>query len=96
MLTLNEIKNKLSVNKDYFKNKYSIKNLGIFGSYARNEANTDSDIDILVDFEKPIGLEFVILADELEHLLNTKVDLVSINAVQPNMINYVLEELIYV
>jgi uncharacterized protein len=96
MSSLNEIKNILSANKEYFINKYSVKNIGIFGSYARNEANPDSDIDILIDFEKPIGLEFVTLADELENLLNTKVDLVSVNAIQPKMMTYLKEELIYV
>ncbi len=96
MLSLSEIKNKLQENKKYFEDKYSVSKMGIFGSYARNEANADSDIDILVDFDNPIGLEFVTFADDLEQLLNTRVDLVSLNAVQPNLIPYVNEELIYV
>jgi predicted nucleotidyltransferase len=96
MLSLSEIKNKLRENKKYFEDKYSVSKIGIFGSYARNEANADSDIDILVDFDNPIGLEFVTFADELEHLLKTRVDLVSLNAIQPKLIPYVNEELIYV
>jgi hypothetical protein len=96
MLSLNEIKSKLEANKEYFKNKYSVTKIGIFGSYARNEASSNSDIDILVDFGNPIGLEFVTLAEELEKLLMTRVDLVSIHAVQPKLIPYVNKELIYV
>lgn len=51
----------------------------IFGSYARNEAKSDSDIDILVElnYEKPIGMKFFSFEPELEKLLNRKVDLVT-------------------
>ena len=51
----------------------------LFGSYARNEAKDDSDIDILVelDYEKPIGMKFFDYQSELEKLLNMKVDLVT-------------------
>lgn len=53
----------------------------VFGSYSRDEANENSDIDILVelDHSKPIGLQFFTYQDELAVLLNKKVDLVSSN-----------------
>jgi len=77
-------------------NKYNIDNIGIFGSYARGTASENSDLDILVGFKKPNGLGFVTLAEELESLLKVKVDLVSVNAIKPKMMNYVKESLIYV
>lgn len=51
----------------------------LFGSYARGQANLDSDIDILVDLDytKGIGLKFIQMKLDLEQILNLKVDLVS-------------------
>ena len=56
-----------------------VKKAYVFGSYARNEAAKDSDIDLLVelDHSKPIGMRFFAYQIELEKLLNMKVDLVS-------------------
>lgn len=56
-----------------------VKKAYLFGSYARNEADADSDIDLLVelDYSKPIGLGFVQMVLELEIMLHTKVDLVT-------------------
>ncbi len=77
--------------------KYSIKDLAIFGSYSRNEANTGkSDVDIMVDFSQPIGLAFVDLADELEGLLQLKVDLVSRGGIKPKYFAVIEPDLIYV
>lgn len=53
----------------------------LFGSYVRGEADSQSDIDILVDldYSQKIGLQFIQMKIDLEKLLNTKVDLVSSN-----------------
>ena len=76
--------------------KYNIKSLGVFGSYFRGDYRKDSDIDILVEFEKPIGLLFIDLADELENLLKNKVDLVSKKAIKQRYLDYIDQEIIYV
>ena len=77
--------------------KYGVKELAIFGSYSRNEAVADkSDVDILVDFSQPIGLAFVDLADELESLLQLKVDLVSRGGIKPKYFTVIEPDLIYV
>lgn len=57
-----------------------VKKAYVFGSYARNEANAASDIDILVelDHSKPIGMKFFTYTTELEQLLHKKVDLITI------------------
>jgi len=76
--------------------KYGVNRLGIFGSLARRENQPGSDLDILVDFDRPIGLEFVELADFLEEVLQIKVDLVSRGAIRPERWKYIAEDLIYV
>ena len=60
---LEEIKKILRDHKEELKRKFGVKEIGIFGSYVRNEQTEVSDIDILVDFEKPIGWEIVDLKE---------------------------------
>ena len=76
--------------------RYPIAWMAIFGSYARSEQTSGSDIDILVDFNKPIGIEFIDLADELEKILNTKVDLVSKGGLKSRHWEYLKHRLTYV
>lgn len=54
-----------------------IVNVRLFGSYARDEAGPDSDVDLLVDLSKPLGLRFYSLAEDLTDLLGREVDLVT-------------------
>jgi predicted nucleotidyltransferase len=77
--------------------KYGVKDLTIFGSYSRNEHIAGkSDLDIMVDFSQPIGLAFVDLADELEGLLQLKVDLVSRGGIKPKYFTAIEPDLIFV
>ncbi|MBA4407245.1 nucleotidyltransferase [bacterium] len=96
MITLSKAKNVLKKNKSYLQKKYFIDEIGIFGSYSRGEQNRKSDIDLLVSFKKPIGLEFVDLSEELEKLLNHKVDLVSKGALKKRMYEFIKLEIVYV
>jgi len=96
MKNLEQISNIISKNKEDLKKKYKVSRIGIFGSFSRNEATKESDVDILVEFSEPIGLDFVLLAEELELLLGNKVDLVSSKAVKPRLKKYIEEDLIYV
>ncbi len=96
MKNLTEIKNLIQQNKVYLISKYNLKSIALFGSITRNEATPTSDIDILVEFEKPIGLDFVLLADELESLLGVKVDLVTPKAIKPKMFEMIKQDLLYV
>lgn len=76
--------------------KYNVSELGLFGSVVRKDFNADSDIDIMVDFSEPIGIEFIDLADELEAMLNRKVDLVSKKGIKPQYFNSIQSEIVYV
>ncbi len=98
MKTLEEIKKILREHKEELKRKFGVKEIGIFGSYVRNEQTEVSDIDILVDFEKPIGWEIVDLKEYLEKILGIKVDLVPKGGVvrKPLLWKYIKEEVVYV
>lgn len=78
------------------KKEYGVRSLDIFGSYSRNEATPQSDIDVMVEFERPIGLEFVDLAEELEEILGVKVDLVSKNGIKKRYYEEIKEDLVHV
>lgn len=96
MKSTNEIIKLLEKQKSYLRKKYKIKALSIFGSYLRNEAGKDSDIDILVEFDQSPGLEFVDLAEELEEMLGVKVDLVSKNGIKPKYYNKIEQDIVHV
>jgi hypothetical protein len=96
MENLSSIMNTLSRHKKRLIEKYGLSELAIFGSYARNQQLVESDIDILVDFDKPIGLEFIDLADELENILQMKVDLVSKKGIKEKYLSSIENELVYV
>lgn len=57
--------------------RFRVRRLALFGSYARGDYRPDSDVDVLVDVDPSIGLDFVTLAETLEHALGLPVDLVS-------------------
>ena len=95
MVSKKELENKLKELKPLLEKQYKVKKLGYFGSYARNEANEDSDVDILVEFSGDVGWEFLDLKDFLENNLNTKVDLVTMNALKPQLKEEILKDVIY-
>lgn len=96
MASLSDIKKILKNHKARLSTKYGLNNIAIFGSYSREQQTIDSDVDILVDFKRPIGIEFIDLAEELEGLLSIKVDLVSKNGVKPDYYKQIETELNYV
>lgn len=96
MKNLQDIHEALRSNKKTLFEKYGLSFLAIFGSYARNQQTKNSDVDILVEFEKPVGVEFIDLATELEKILNTKVDLVSKRGLKPKYFQSISNELSYV
>jgi len=75
--------------------KYDIRYAGLFGSYARGEQKTESDVDILVKKgEKPLSLlDFVRMKDELSRIFNKKVDIVSEGAIVPYFKEYIFKDL---
>lgn len=76
--------------------KYFVNSIGLFGSIVREGFSDKSDVDIIVDFTKPIGIEFIDLANYIESKLSKKVDLVSKNGVKPKYFSQIEPEIIYV
>ncbi len=89
---IRELKRGLPVLRD----KYGIRDMGIFGSYLRGEQGKKSDLDILVDFEKTVSFfEFLELEDELNRLTGKRVDLVMKTALKPRIGKHILREVVY-
>jgi uncharacterized protein len=96
MTELTSIKQILTQLKPELKQKYFVNSIGLFGSIVRNDFTDKSDVDIIVDFSKPIGIEFIDLADYIESKLSKKVDLVSRNGVKAKYFHQIESEIIYV
>jgi predicted nucleotidyltransferase len=77
--------------------KYGVQSLSLFGSVARDEARSDSDVALLVEFNRPVGLfGLVALQKRLERLFGCKVDLGTPNSLRPGLREKVLQEAIHV
>jgi len=96
MKTKEEIIDLLSQQKHEYAEKFKVRSMAIFGSYARGDQGENSDIDIIVDVDPSIGLEFVTLAESIEGLIGQRVELVSLRALKPRQLEYIQPELIYV
>ena len=71
---------------------YPLSSMALFGSYADGTATENSDVDIMVEFNEPVGFEFI----ELENLLHKPVDQVTKQAIKPKLMPYISRQLIYV
>ena len=96
MITKEDILRILTKDKPQLQKQFMVRKLALFGSYARGDQRQDSDVDILVEVDPSIGLEFVTLAERLEKSLKSSVDLVSSRAVSSQAFKLIEPELIYV
>ncbi|WP_025209022.1 nucleotidyltransferase family protein [Hippea sp. KM1] len=88
----------LKSNKQYLQSKFHVKEIGVFGTMVRGEQSNDSDIDILVKFDKyhKDFLNYMRLKHYLEKIFNKKVDLVTKSAIKSQIKEEILNEVIYV
>lgn len=97
MKSLNEIKKIIQQHKADLREKYAVKEIGVFGSCARGEQDETSDIDILVELEKPVGIvKFLKLEKHLSLLLEARVEIVTKKALKPYIGRQILQEVSYV
>jgi uncharacterized protein len=96
MLTQLEVKNKLTALKPELSQRFQVRKIGFFGSFATNTAHPDSDLDILVEFASPLGWEFFDLEEFLEKEFARKVDLVTPNALKPQIKSSILNQVVFV
>ncbi|MCC6543983.1 MAG: nucleotidyltransferase family protein [Nitrospirae bacterium] len=93
--TLQEITKILKEHKKEICKKYKVKEIGVFGSFARGEQRKSSDVDILVEFkDTPDVYQLIDLEDYLKELLNRKVDLVRKRAIRPELKGVILKEVV--
>jgi uncharacterized protein len=97
MQTLEKLKVALASHKIELKENYKVDEIGLFGSYVRNEQHNKSDVDVLVTFtETPDLFQFIELENYLTDLLGVKVDLVMKDGIKPRLKDRILSEAVYV
>jgi predicted nucleotidyltransferase len=100
MLTRDEIVHLLQSEQTRLATEFGVSKVGLFGSFAKGQAGQASDIDLLVEFDRPIGFRFLELVDYLEAVLGRKVDVLTPAGVQNIRIDRVAksiaESLVYV
>jgi len=96
MKSLEEIKAILKQHEAEIKLRYDVRDIGIFGSFLHNNQKRNSDLDILVEFNKAPGFfKFIELEDYLTEILGVKVDLVMKSALKPKIGEHILSEVVY-
>jgi predicted nucleotidyltransferase len=95
MLNRDLISETLRQYKPILREKYFVSKIGFFGSFARDEQRDESDLDILVEFNQPVGFEFIDLKYKLEDIFKIKIDLVTPEALKPQIKENILKEVIY-
>lgn len=91
-----EIENKLQEIKPILVDEFQVSRIGYFGSHANGKQTSESDLDLLVEFAKPIGWKFFTLEKFLEQSLGLPVDLVTKNALKEQIKETILNQVIYI
>ncbi|HJP94694.1 MAG TPA: nucleotidyltransferase family protein [Pyrinomonadaceae bacterium] len=93
MLTRDRIIQLLQREREHLAAEFGVSKIGLFGSYAKGQANDTSDIDLLVEFERPIGFQFLDLVDYLEALLGSKVEVLTPAGIQNIRVKHVAKSI---
>jgi len=92
---LEEIREIIRRRMPELKEKFKVKRIGVFGSFVHDKQNSSSDIDIIVEFKEPVGFEFLRLKVYLEEIFGRDVDLITPNALRPEIRDKILKEVVY-
>lgn len=96
MVASHDIANKLKEIKPYLVDRFNVKKIGFFGSFAQGDYHIDSDVDILVEFSSTPGWEFFMLEEYLEKSLGRRVDLVTKAALREQLKEQILQSVQYI
>ncbi|MDP1727357.1 MAG: nucleotidyltransferase family protein [Bacteroidota bacterium] len=96
MLQAKDIENRIRDIKPVLEARFHVNRIGYFGSFANNNNNDESDLDLLVEFSKPVGWDFFTLEKFLEEKLGIPIDLVTKNALKERIKEQILNQVIYV
>jgi len=88
MKTLEEVRTLLAAHQEALRRRFGVRVVCIFGSYARGEAGPVSDVDLLLELERPVGWEIVDVKEHLEALLGLCVDIVTRGALRKKPLLY--------
>ena len=77
MLTKEIIVQQLREKYPYLTSEYGVKRIGLFGSFAQGTADETSDIDVIVEFQRPMGFKFIEFVEYLEQLFGREVDVLT-------------------
>ncbi|MGJ8454417.1 nucleotidyltransferase family protein [Pseudothermotoga sp. U03pept] len=93
-----DIRETLKTHKNYLVNRFGVIEIALFGSHARGEQRSDSDVDVIVDFKEGYKTfdNYMDLKFYLEELLGKRVDLVIKSAINPRIKLFIMEEAVYV
>jgi predicted nucleotidyltransferase len=94
-MTKTDILSKLRELKPELNKQFAVREIGLFGSFSDNSYSEDSDIDILVELEKPIGWKIFTLEIYLEKVFGRKIDLVTKNALKEQIRDNILKQVNY-
>ena len=95
MKSLKTIERTLKQHKPMLRERFKVKSIGVFGSYARAEEGADSDVDILVELTEPIGWKIVDLKEFLEEVLGLRVDIVTTKALRRELSETIMREVVF-
>jgi len=96
MLNRKDIISRLIELKPVLKEEYSVKAIGLFGSFSEGNYSDDSDIDLLVEFEKPVGWKYLSLEIYLGRIFGRKIDLVTKNGLKNQIRDQILSQVKYI
>jgi len=96
MMDTNDVISKLQNIKPRLQRDYAVKTVGLFGSFATGNYSDSSDVDIMVEFDHPVGVEFIDLSRLLEKELNKKVDVVSLKGIKDKYLKEIEKDIVYV
>lgn len=94
--TAHQLETTLRALRPLLAERFHVRRLGYFGSFATGQPRPDSDVDVLVEFSQPLGWEFFELEELLENALQRRVDLVTADALKAQLRAKILAETRYV
>ncbi|WPP51699.1 nucleotidyltransferase family protein [Catalinimonas niigatensis] len=96
METSQEIESRLKAIKPYLQDEFGVDQIGYFGSFAKGDYHENSDLDVLVSFDRKIGWKFFDLKDYLEAIIGRKVDLVTERSLKKQWKQAILQQVKYI